>query len=84
MKIEVYTLEFSYFSGASWDMVDVTITATSLYQLMKTYLYETSDLHEVMGKLTQKELIKSKWESVKKFIRKEKLEFPLVDRKSWH
>lgn len=71
--MEVYKMNYTFFCGAGWKYVEVETTATSIYQLIKSFLIETSHYH---GGYTQKQL----WKEKRSSIRKEALSFPIVTR----
>jgi hypothetical protein len=80
MKIKVYVLEFSFFSGVAWKQVDAEITAETKIQLMKAFLKEMECLNQYshVRYASQREAIKDLWNKNKGYIKETELTFPIV------
>ena len=74
--MKVYKIEFRYFDGSIWSYKNVEITALTKIQLMKAFLNEVHCLHS-SDKL-QKTAIKEVWDTYKKYIIEEVLNFPII------
>lgn len=79
--MKIYKIEFRYFDGASWSRVTKEIYASTIFQLIRTFLNETSCLYE---EIYCKELKKFRYKTNKdlwKEIKIEEIKFPLVIEK---
>lgn len=76
--MKTYNMDITYFDGCEWKYVTKTIVATTMIQLIKTFISETHCLHENSFTKSRKEIIKELWNYSKKFITQEELTFPIV------
>ena len=68
--------------GADWALITVEITATSLFQLMKCFIKETTYLHQRDKNFDTNRLARKYiWDSNKKYIEVSNLTFPIISRK---
>jgi hypothetical protein len=77
--MKVYTLEFEFFDAVQWKDTHIEIVATSIIQLVKSFITETNCILNKKN-VTIKEIRKSLWKSVKKNIIEDDFQFPLVKK----
>jgi hypothetical protein len=74
--IETYTMSFNYFDGAEWKNVEKEIFATSMIQLIRTFIEETHVCNAFH--LTTRQYRKEIWNDAKRFIEKCEPNYPIV------
>jgi len=79
--MKIYKIEFRYFDGASWANVEKQIYASSIFQLIRTFIYETSCLNEEIYCKELKNFRSKTKKDLWKEIKIEEIKFPLVIEK---